>query len=140
MKRVLGGVGFALGVFLLLGVVTGTSLVGEVVELHTKDADGAWHTTPLWIVESDGLEYLRAGQPGADWLARVRANPDAVRLERNGTLREVRLTEEVSERDRINRDMHDRYGWADTYVGLFRSPEEAVPLRVEDMPSAPAAP
>ena len=42
MKAVLSIVGLLLAVFIALSIITGTSLVGEVVTLHTRSADGEW--------------------------------------------------------------------------------------------------
>ena len=59
MRSVLEIVGVLLAIFVAITIVTGTSLVGEVVTLHTKTADGSWKTTSLWIVDADKGSYLR---------------------------------------------------------------------------------
>ena len=52
---VLSGVVVALFAVSMIGAET-----GEVVVLHTIDADGASHTTRLWIVDDAGEAWLRA--------------------------------------------------------------------------------
>jgi hypothetical protein len=130
MKAVLTGVGVLIGLFVTVAIVTGTSLVGEVVQLHTREAGGEWQTTPLWIVDVAGREYLRAGDPESGWVLRMRANPE-VRLERNGQLRDVTLAAESSERALVNRKMADRYGWADDFVGLMGNRSVSTPYLVQ---------
>ncbi len=137
MKRALIAIGVVIGGFALLSIITATPLVGEVVTLHTRGADAEWETTPLWIVEIDGSEYLRAGQPeGSGWVTRLRANPE-VRLERDGQLREVRLIADGSQLQLVNQKMSERYGWADDFVGLMGDRSGSLPFRIE--PAQPPA-
>jgi len=109
--------------------ITATPLVGEVVTLHTRDASGEWTTTPLWIVDTPGGEYLRAGNPESGWVQRLRADP-AVRLERKGQVADVRLVPEPAMRDDVNAQMAEAYGWADGFVGIVGDHANALPFRV----------
>ena len=49
---------------------------GEVVTLHTSDANGDLQQTQLWIVDIEGQRYLRAVDPDSEWLSRLRADPN----------------------------------------------------------------
>ena len=134
VKLALQIVGALLAVFVALVIITGSSLVGEVVTLHTQDAEGAWQTTPLWIVDARDGTYLRAGQPDSGWLVRLRANPD-VKLERDGQTQPVRLVETPEAVAAVNSMMNGKYGWADDFVGLMAGDRsQALPLKVEAGP------
>ena len=129
-----------IGVLLLLGVVflgavmSASELGGEVVVLRTYQEDGLARTTSLWIVEDRGQLWLRAGQPGSAWLARLQVNPD-VELERGGRVTSYRAVPMPLQRDRINQLMAEKYGWADRLIDLTRDGSVAVPVRL-DPPSS----
>ena len=116
----------------ILGVITATPLVGEVVTLHTLDEAGEWKTTPLWIVESpDGGEYLRAGDAGRGWVVRMRANP-SIRLERSGETAAVTIVSAPGMVKTVHDLMAEKYGWADDFVTLMAPDRSrALALRVE---------
>lgn len=54
---------------------------------------GKPHSTPLTVVELDGIRYLLEGFPGADWARNVRATGGKAELAANGTTENVRLIE-----------------------------------------------
>jgi len=132
MKNLLIVIGSAIGLFLLLAIITATPLVGEVVTLHTLADGGQWQTTPLWVVDFDDASYLRAGSGAASgWVLRLRAHPEA-KLERGGELLEVHLIEEPARRDAVHREMAEKYGWADSFVALMSGDRaKSIPLRIE---------
>ncbi len=120
---------------LVLAIVVGAfasagDLGGEVVVLTTRNEGGRGWQTKLWIVDDHGQMWLRAGQPGSEWLARLEALP-RVSLERQGVSREYRAVVVPKQRDRINRLMAERYGWADTLIGLVRDESTSVPVRLD---------
>jgi hypothetical protein len=134
VKTALKIVGTLVAVFIALVIITGSSLVGEVVTLHTQDAEGAWQTTPLWVVDAQDGTYLRAGQPGSGWLARSRANPE-VKLERDGQTQPVQLVETPEAVVAVNLMMSEKYGWANAFVSLMAGDRsKAIPLKVEVAP------
>jgi hypothetical protein len=102
---------------------------GEKVELETLDERGTSFFTTLWVVELHEEPWLRAGDPEATWLQRVRADPQ-VFLIRDGERREYQA--EVSDDDvwRVNEAMRDKYAWADQIVSLIHDPEAVVPVRL----------
>ena len=132
MKTILTVLGLVVACFLALVVVTATPLVGEVVTLHTLDADDAWQTTPLWIVDLDSGSYLRAGTPDeSGWLNRLRANPKA-RLERSTKVEEVTLIESSAQREEVHLAMAAKYGWADAFVALVSGDRnDSLSLRID---------
>lgn len=118
----------ALGV---LGLQVAASERVEVVELSSQGDDGQFVTTRLWIVDLDGLAYLRAGDEGSGWYRRVSANP-VVQLTRNGTAASYRATPRPNLVDRINQLMQDKYTWGDSLIGvLVGERDSAIPIELE---------
>jgi hypothetical protein len=132
MKNVLIIVGTLVAVFLALSIVAATPLVGEVVTLHTRDGDGEWQPTPLWVVDFGDASYLRAGAPdGSGWVTRLRADPQ-VRLERSGKVEDVRLVEEAPQLQAVHAAMAAKYGWADDFVAIMSGDRtQSLALRIE---------
>jgi len=132
MKNLLIIVGLLVAAFLAVSIINATPLVGEVVTLHTRDADGEWQTTPLWIVDLANASYLRAGTPdGSGWVTRLRANPQ-VRLDRSGEVEDVRLVEEPPQLQTVHAEMAEKYGWADDFVALMSGDRtKSLALRIE---------
>lgn len=131
MKVALLALGAVFVGFLAVSIITATPLVGEVVRLHTRAPGGGWETTPLWIVDTEEGTYLRAGSPETSgWMLRWHDDP-AVRLERGGDVKDVRLLAEPEKRQSINQRMSERYGWADDFVGIMGDRTASLPLRVE---------
>jgi hypothetical protein len=130
MGKLIGVV--VLGLALFFGAIfLAGDLGGEVVVLMTTAGDdGGRRETKLWIVEDNGQLWLRAGQPDSEWLERLRARPH-VTLVRNGAPRDYRAVAIPKQRERINRLMAERYGWADSLIGLVRDESETVPIRLD---------
>jgi hypothetical protein len=129
-----------LGVLAALGVALATieyvaSESGEVVVLHTRDAQGVSHETRLWVVDHDGAQWLRAGNASVGWYARLAANPE-VEIERRHDTLAYRAQPEPELRDTINERMQEKYGWADSYVCFFFPREHKIPVRL--VPAEPA--
>lgn len=121
---------------LLACVAVGSAWVdeGEVVELTTFDERNRPHETELWIVEVDGRRYLRADLPGAEWLARLRARPEA-ELRRNDERERVRAlpVEDAALRESVERAMAEKYGFLDRLVGVVRDEDRVVAVAVESL-------
>lgn len=130
--RKLVSVLLVIGLLLGGGYLAVSLLGGEVVTLYTRDTEGREYRSSLWIVEDHGRLYLRAGRPGSHWLKRLIEAPE-VRLERGGSVREYRAVVEVGQRERVNRLMAERYGWADEAIGLFRDPDAVTPIRLDPL-------
>lgn len=105
---------------------------GEVVTLETTDPSGRHHDSVLWIVEIDGAEYLRSGNPDSHWLARVREHP-GVALVRDDARRAYRAeaVDDPAVRRAVNEAMARKYGVADALVRSAVDVGRSVPVRLE---------
>ena len=102
------------------------SETGEVVVLTSQSPDGP-EETRLWVVDLDGVQYLRAS-PDSGWYQRLVAEPDAL-LERNGETQKYRSEARLDLADDINALMRGKYGWRDAYIDLLLGGrEDAVPV------------
>lgn len=120
-----------LGLLLFFGAVfLAGDLGGEVVVLTTTSEGGRRHETKLWVVDDNRQIWIRAGQPSSEWLQRLKAKP-RVTLVREGKTADYRAVPVPKQRDRINRLMAERYGWADTLIGLVRDDGETMPIRLD---------
>ena len=131
MKRALGVAAALLAALALFYVALAES--GEVVVLETRDAGGATHETRVWVVDHDGVAWLRTGDPESPWLARVRAHPEVVVM-RNGERRPFRATpvEDPATRARINALTLEKYGLAERILrAVMMDPDGATPIRLE---------
>jgi hypothetical protein len=125
---------------LLAAIAVGSGWLreGEVVKLTTYDARDHEHETDLWIVDLDGRLYLRADLPGAEWLERLRARPEAD-LQRDGTKERVRAAtvDDPALCEAVDRAMADKYGFADRLVEAALRDERAVTVLLEPIPADP---
>jgi hypothetical protein len=117
-------------VVVLAAVQMFASETGEVVNITTRDVDGQHRKTRVWIVDSDGSQWLRAGSDRAGWYKRLVQTP-TLDLERNGVVAAYRIEPVPARIDEINRLMHEKYGWADRYVGMLFGRDRAVPIRLD---------
>jgi hypothetical protein len=86
---------------------------GEVVVLHSHDADGD-HETRLWVVDDGGAAWLRTGAKNASWLPRIHAN-SAVEVERTSEAKPYNaiVIFEPNTIARINQLTLAKYGWSE---------------------------
>lgn len=134
MKKSLFGL-VALLVLLAGGAVALSECSGDVVVLHTRNAEGRDHAT-LWVVEREEHLWLRAGaRPTASptsWFARLRAHPE-VELERDGVRRAYRAVLLPEEEARLDRLMAERYGLANRIILAFRKGARSTPVRLDSV-------
>ncbi|NIP15812.1 MAG: hypothetical protein GWM88_14240 [Pseudomonadales bacterium] len=98
----------------------------EVVVLTSQGLDGE-QDTRLWVVDLDGVQYLRAS-PDSGWYQRLVADP-AVLLVRDGTRAAYRAEVRMAVADDVNRLMREKYDWRDAYIDfLIGGRDEAVPV------------
>jgi hypothetical protein len=121
---------------LLVGLQMFAAENGEVVIITTRDLTGAEHPTSLWIVDSDGHQWLRCGSAKSGWYTRLTQTP-SLDLQRHGVHAPYTIEAVPAQLPEINRLMHEKYGWADTYVGFFSPHDRAVPIRLD--PRGPEA-
>src|SRR5690606_22451447 len=121
--------GIVLAIFISLLVIARIAQERvEVVELHTLDPQNEPVATRLWVVDDEGRQYLRAGNPEDIWLARLK-DSFSVEMTRNGETREYTAVLREDKRDRINALMAQKYTWGDSFRALLSGPrDEAVPV------------
>lgn len=114
---------------------------GEVVHLTTTDEDGREYESDIWIVDVDGVPFLRANQPDVEWLQRLRVDP-RVHLERGDVEAEYRAVPlaDTEIRDRVHRAMSEKYGFADVTWNWMTDREDSVPIRLEPRESEEGSP
>jgi hypothetical protein len=122
-------IALAVGFFVLLGVAS--EMGGEVVKVTTNDAQGAQRTTSLWVVDDGGVPYLRSGNSENDWYQRLVADPN-VEVERDGVVTHYVAQPTPERTEQINALMAEKYGWADTVIGIIRGDSVAVRLAPAD--------
>jgi len=121
---------------LLVGLQMFAAENGEVVVITTRDTTGGEHHTSLWIVDADGYQWLRCGWAKSAWYARLTQTP-SLDLLRHGVHAPYNIEAVPAQLPEINRLMHEKYGWADTYVGILFPHDRSVPIRLD--PRGPGA-
>ena len=108
---------------------------GEVVALVTQNDQGHEFETLLWIVDLEGVPYLRAESDEASWLDRIRARPD-VELERAGRRAPYRAIplDDARIREAVSREMSEKYGDLDRALVLLWDHTGSVPIRLQGRP------
>jgi hypothetical protein len=126
-------------VLLLAGVLVAVVAVGiigaesgEVIVLHTTDADGADHTTRLWIVDDADGAWLRAGHDGLPWFRDLEARPN-VAIERGGEILAVRAvpSRDPADHARVNALTATKYGWRESLYAMVGGGKVAIPIRLD---------
>ena len=112
------------------GAIYVASNHGEVVALTTRDAKGADFTTPLWVVDEQGAQYLRAGNRDSSWCDRIRGDA-AVTVERGGKTARYQAVFAPEMTPQIEKLMAEKYGWADQLIGVIRRPGASVAIRLQ---------
>ena len=133
MKFLLYGLGGILGLAVLVfGSQMIASETGEVVVLSSQGANGP-EETRLWVVDHQGVQYLRAGEDSG-WFLRLVAAPEAM-LERDGVTANYRAERRDELADEVNALMQDKYGWRDQYIDLMLGGrEDAVAVAMIPLP------
>jgi hypothetical protein len=117
----------------LLGIAFATWFAGEQTEvavLHTVDEAGAVHDTKLWVVDHDGVTWVRVARPGRHWFQRLEANP-RIAITRDGATQTVIATPDRSPDAgaAIDAVFRDRYGLVDWWYGLLLR-SDPIPVRL----------
>ncbi len=100
----------------------------EVVVLLSQGGDGE-EETRLWVVDHDGMQYLRASA-GSGWYKRLVAEPQ-VRLQRDGDVAAYRAEPSVELAGEINELMARKYGWRDSYISVVTGGrDDAIAVRL----------
>lgn len=121
-------------VLLLTLVAAGTWWAGEqteVVVLRTGDALGRGHETKMWVVDYQGVPWVRVANPERGWYQRLLENPK-VELVRAGETRPCLarpydVPEIAAELDAVFRE---KYGLVDWWYGLLLR-RHPIPVKLE---------
>jgi hypothetical protein len=105
----------------------------EVIELVALDTEGVPQTTRLWVVDADGMAYLRVGSGGSGWYSRILAN-DSVAVIRQGMTANYTVQARPEKSARINQLMRSKYTWGDAFIGLLTGGREgSIPLELQPL-------
>ena len=105
----------------------------EVVELIAANEAGEKRITRLWVVDDEGMAYLRVGADGSGWYDRILMN-DSVEEVREGVTAEYRVQARPEKSARINELMQQKYTWGDTLIGqMLGGREGSIPLELQPL-------
>lgn len=129
VRRIVGAA--VLLVVLLVGLQIVASESGEVIVLRTFSGTEE-HTTRVWIVDDQGVSWLRSGQPEAGWYQRILENPD-VEVERGDDLYAYRAfpVDGGPTVTHVNALMSRKYGWADGLIGAMFDRSDSIAIRLD---------
>ena len=130
MSRIIG-ILLLLPIFYGVGILVASEGGGEVVTLETYDARGTMFSTSLWIVDAYDDAWLRAGNPEAGWLERLRVTPEIV-VTREGVRKGYRAVVVRDFAAKINQAMREKYGLADQLLSTLHDPDEVIAIRLEE--------
>ena len=117
----------------LYGLIIVASESGEVVVLTTTDANGETHSTRLWIVEHDGMFWIRSGSPQSSWFKRIQRDPEGSATYAGENFK-VNAVLDPPSNTIINELMRSKYGWADRVIDTLMGRDDAVAIRLEISP------
>jgi hypothetical protein len=117
----------------LVLAAVGTYVAGERVELvvlRTVGDDGSSHATTLWVVDHDGVPWVRVADASRAWFQRLSRHPRA-QLLRGGATQTVdaRPQDSAEARALIDRRFREKYGVVDWWYGVLLR-RNAVPVRL----------
>ena len=126
-----------LALALLLAVVLGAAATywageqREVVVIRTRDGDGTSRDTKVWVVDHDGVPWVRVANPERFWFQRLTWNPRA-ELIRGGEVRPVtaRPQDTSSARAIVDGKFREKYGLVDAWYGVLLR-RHAIPVRLD---------
>ncbi len=105
----------------------------EVVELIAANDAGEKQITRLWVVDDEGLAYLRVGADGSGWYDRILMN-DSVQVVRDGVTAQYRVQARPEKSERINELMQQKYTWGDRLIGqMLGGREGSIPLELQPL-------
>ena len=105
----------------------------EVVELIAANDAGEKQITRLWVVDDEGLAYLRVGADGSGWYDRILMN-DSVEVVRDGVTAQYRVQARPEKSERINELMQQKYTWGDRLIGqMLGGREGSITLELQPL-------
>jgi len=124
------GIIFALFAAVMILQIAASERV-EVIDMKTLDENGEYVETRLWIVDHDGMQYVRAGSDSG-WYLRMKANPEVL-MTRNGKENKYRAVENRPKADLIQQLMNKKYTWGDDVIGLMFGREDPIPMELHPL-------
>jgi hypothetical protein len=105
---------------------------GEVVTLITMDAGGNHYETSLWVVDLEGLAFVRAQSSSPPWLDRIREISE-VKLDRSGrhTDHHAIPIDDEKVREAVNQLMAEKYGCFEKVSQWFRDYSRSIPIQLQ---------
>lgn len=135
MVRTIGWIvgGFVALLLALSGLQYAASERVEVVELHTISEAGEEVVTRLWLVDYEGMQYLRVGGDGSGWYSRTLANPE-ISLTRDAETRRYIAVPRPELSLAINDLMQEKYTWGDSVIGAMFGRDGSIPIELQPVP------
>jgi len=125
------GVTFALFAAVMILQIVASERV-DVIVLKTLDENADYVETRLWVVDHDGMQYLRAGADSG-WYLRMKANPEVFMTRKNKEAK-YQAVENSSKVAVINQLMNEKYTWGDDVIGLMvGSRTDAIPMELHPL-------
>jgi hypothetical protein len=131
---------FVLALLLVLfAIAIGTYVAGELVEVvvvRTADDEGAVHETKVWVVDYDGVPWVRVANPERHWFHRLASHP-RIELIRKGVPQQVDAHPQDTPEARATLDarFREKYGLVDWWYGVLLR-RHAIPVRLDPVPSS----
>jgi hypothetical protein len=125
--------GALLGLALAFAAVTVIALEGhEVVVLRTRGTDGDVKETRTWIADEAGASFIEAAHADRPFYQHLLVNSE-VEVVRAGAVRTYRATpvQNPAGQAHIRRRLAERYGWADTWVGVLQDTAQSIEVRLD---------
>jgi hypothetical protein len=125
---------------LIGGVLVGLLLVpvciAECGEVAVLESGAARQHTRIWVVDIDGVAYIRGNSNGS-WVPRVREHPE-MRLRRAGSWRSYRAIPVEGDAARVHGAMRAKYGFSERLRDELRGVASSTVFRLE--PADPPTP
>ena len=91
----------------------------ETVEIVTTDEDGSSRDTTIWLAVVDGQGYIRTGN--STWKGNIERNPDVtLRVEETEYPVRAEFVSDADLKTRVEQTLRDKYGFSDSFIGIFR--------------------
>ena len=112
----------------------------EVVVLRTLDGDGTAYETKVWVVDHDGMPWVRVANPERFWYQRLSRNPQIV-LIRRGVERPViaRPNDSAEARAILDAAFREKYGIVDCWYGVLLR-RHAISVQLDPAPETAQLP
>jgi hypothetical protein len=122
-----------LAVVAFLGV-TYVALEGnDVATIHTLGDNNNWRATHVWVADAgDGSLWIEAATPDRPWLQDLRRTMN-VEVDHGGTTRRWHavVVDDPEAQTQVRALLHEKYGWADWWVGMLQDTSQSVPVRLD---------